>query len=176
MSNVSNIYLIGFSGSGKTTVAPLIAQMCSMGWIDMDHQIERNEGKSIYDIFNEEGEAYFRHCETKLLESIANSSNGLVVATGGGVPTSSYNRKLMAQSGIVIRLDASLKVIKERLDKNTNIRPLLSSDNAIEALMAKRAELYKFADAIIHTDNKPPEEIAKLVTNVWRNTPLASEL
>ena len=159
-----NIYMIGFSGSGKTSVLPILAELSGMRMVDMDKEIERMAGKSIAEIFDSDGEAKFRAMETDFLKHLANSKRELVVATGGGVPVSEENRKIMAETGFTVRLNVSLKTAEERLSKDSNTkRPMLDSTTAA-ILMKTREQFYSEADISVDTEGRGAEEIATLIT------------
>jgi len=156
-----NIFLIGFMGTGKSTVSRNLAQKYDFIVAEMDEEIARKEEKSISQIFEEYGEAYFRNLETEYLRGIQ-SSKERVVSCGGGVVLREENVKLMKRSGKVILLTASPDVIYERV-KNDNGRPLLQgrkTPDAIKELMEARQSRYEAAaDIIIHTDGKSADEI-----------------
>ena len=166
----SILYLIGFMGSGKSTVSKYLETHMHMKRIEMDQEIEKREGRSIVDIFAEKGEDYFRQKETELLEEIAGMDQ-IVVSCGGGIIKSAKNREIMKRSGKVVLLDASPAVILERL-KDKNDRPLLKgrmSEEGIRELMDERRPLYEAAaDEIIVTDGLSAASIAKLLVSAPR--------
>ena len=141
-----NIVLVGFMGSGKTTVGRELHQRLGYPLIDMDQVIEERAGKSIPTIFAESGETGFREMETSLLKEIIceASSERRIISTGGGIVGSEENRKLLKQLGYVVWLSAPLKVILGRTSKNRN-RPLLHTEDPatkIQLLMDQREALY----------------------------------
>lgn len=140
-----NIVLIGFMGSGKSTVGRELNHRLGYPWIDMDYLIEQREHKSIAAIFAESGEESFREMETRLLEELADSkSQRRIISTGGGVIGREQNRKLLRGLGYVVWLHAPTAVILERTSKNRD-RPLLHTDDPlsrIEKLLAERSPLY----------------------------------
>jgi len=158
-----NIFLIGFMGTGKTTVSHEIAHKYDFKVAEMDEEIAIKEEKSIPQIFEKCGEEYFRNLETKYLEDLQ-SSKGKVVSCGGGAVLRKENVILMKKIGKVILLTASPDVIYERV-KDDNGRPLLQGRKNLEAikdLMEERRERYEAAaDIIVHTDGKSAEEICE---------------
>ena len=142
-----NIVLIGFMGSGKTTVGRELHQRLGYPLVDMDQVIEERAGKSIPSIFAESGEARFREMETSLLREITDhaSAERRIISTGGGIVGSEENRALLKQLGYVVWLSAPIDVILERTSKNRN-RPLLQTDDPAEKiriLMDQRKPLYE---------------------------------
>lgn len=140
-----NIVLIGFMGSGKSTVGRELHQRLGYPLIDMDHLIEQRERRSIAAIFSESGEEGFRDMETRLLEEL-NDPNAprRIISTGGGVIGRERNRILLRGLGYVVWLHAPTTVILERTSKNRD-RPLLHTDDPlarIETLLAIRKPLY----------------------------------
>lgn len=140
-----NIVLIGFMGSGKSTVGRELHHRLGYPLVDMDHVIEQRAGKSIARIFADEGEAAFRDMESDLLEEL-NEPGAVrrIISTGGGVIGREANRARLRQLGYVVWLHAPLAVVLERTGKNRD-RPLLHTDDPtarIEALMAERKPLY----------------------------------
>jgi len=141
-----NIVLIGFMGSGKSTVGRELHQRLGYPLVDMDQVIERRVRKSITAIFASEGEAAFREMETKLLEELS-APNALrrIISTGGGVIGREGNRALLRQLGYVVWLHAPLAVIMDRTARNRD-RPLLDTEDPaarITALMELRRPLYQ---------------------------------
>ena len=163
------IFLIGLSGSGKSTVGPILAE--SLGWqfADSDREIERVSGRSVASIFAEDGEPIFRRLEAQALDNLA-AAECLVVATGGGAPTDEQSRRVMGR-GFVVWLSASPARAAERLTANpeTEERPLLVGDavGRLSSLLEARRETYARADAAVDVDSMSPEMIAAEVENLW---------
>ncbi|OCA91100.1 hypothetical protein A8F94_04365 [Bacillus sp. FJAT-27225] len=158
---MKTIFLIGFMGSGKSTVGKILAEKLGIRFVDMDEEIERTARKSISAIFQEEGEESFRDLETALLTSFPGSE--LVVATGGGAVLREVNRGLLKQSGLVIYLKASAEEISKRLVEDET-RPLLKGDKKKEIAkrLNNRLPLYTaISDLTVMTDEKSPETIAE---------------
>lgn len=155
-----NIYLIGFMGSGKSTVGKIISEKLNMKYIDLDEEIEKQEEMSIPEIFKEKGEKYFRNLEKKFLEKISKKSD-FVVSTGGGLGADIENLKKMKQTGKVVWLDVSLDEVFKRCGNDKN-RPLLNQPKEkVKELYDKRRDIYSKADITIKVDNKTAEEIAE---------------
>lgn len=123
--NPRNIYLTGFSGTGKSTVGALVAQRLGFRFVDLDTEIERQAGRSVPEIFKAEGEEAFRRYEAEALRRLGTEGN-LVVATGGGVVLRPENRRLMAETGLVVCLEARPETITRRLANLAPTRPLLT--------------------------------------------------
>lgn len=160
---MKNIFLIGFMGSGKSTVASYLSKEYAMEIVEMDQLIVEREGMSIADIFAKHGENYFRDTETNLLIEIQNEQNK-VVSCGGGVVLREQNVTEMKKSGRIVLLIAKPETILERV-KDSDDRPLLQGNKNvafISDMMEKRREKYEqAADVIVHTDGKEIAEICK---------------
>ncbi|MCR4922502.1 MAG: shikimate dehydrogenase [Lachnospiraceae bacterium] len=151
-----NLVLIGFMGSGKSSVGKKLAELLGYDFMDADSIIEKNEGKSINLIFKEKGEEYFRDREEKLLKELSekNKGNNILLSAGGGMILRENNRKYLKNIGLVIYLKASADTIKKRLQADT-ARPLLAEDKSerIDRLLAERSSIYEDAcDIVIDTD------------------------
>lgn len=156
-----HIILIGFMGTGKTTVGRKLAENLNCSFYDIDEKIIETEGSSINDIFSEKGEEYFRVVETRVLNNILNNPPS-IIATGGGIILSPTNREIITTQHVVL-LEASTDEIYRRIANSTE-RPLIkgSIKDKIETLLMERAELYKsLADTPIITDNKSVEQITE---------------
>lgn len=151
-----NIFLIGFMGVGKTTIADCLSTQFAMDVVEMDQIIAQREGMSISDIFEVHGEQYFRAAETNLLLEMQSRSN-LVISCGGGTPMRENNVAEMKKNGRVVLLTATPETIYERV-KDSHDRPLIENNKTvpyIAELMEKRREKYEAAaDIIIRTDGK----------------------
>jgi shikimate kinase len=141
-----NIVLIGFMGSGKSTVGRELHHRLGYPLVDMDHIIEQRAGKPITAIFAEDGEEKFRNMETWLLEELCDpAAPRRIISTGGGIVGRERNRDLLRNLGYVVWLHAPTPVILERTAKNRD-RPLLHTEDPaarIEALLAVRKPLYE---------------------------------
>ena len=167
-----NIFLIGFMGAGKSTVARAMKKHYGMRLIEMDEQIEYQEKMSVPKIFEVHGEPYFRKLETDLLEGLSSQEN-TVVSCGGGVPMRACNVEAMRKSGKVIYLRTSPQQIYERV-KTSHNRPLLEGNMNVEyisKLLLQRLPKYlEAADAVVSTDGKRVEDICKEIIGLISET------
>ena len=165
MSNLFdyNIVLIGFMGTGKSTVSELLKRRFAMEVVEMDQIIAERQGMSISDIFATYGEEYFRDLETNLLIEMQSKKN-MVISCGGGVPMRERNVVEMKKNGRVVLLTAKPETILNRV-KNNHDRPLLEGNKNVDFiadLMEKRREKYQTAaDIVIETDGKSGLEICE---------------
>ena len=158
-----NIVLIGFMGTGKSTVSELLKRRFAMEVVEMDQIIEERQEMSISDIFATYGEEYFRDLETNLLIEMQSKKN-MVISCGGGVPMRERNVIEMKKNGRVVLLTAKPETILNRV-KNNHDRPLLEGNKNVDFiadLMEKRREKYQTAaDIVIETDGKSGLEICE---------------
>jgi shikimate kinase len=162
-----NVYLIGFMGSGKTTVGKKLALRTGWACVDMDQEISKREGRSITEIFETNGESYFRDLESSLLKELS-AAGKLLVTTGGGVVLRTENRLLMRSTGFVISLKANREVIKKRVEAQGG-RPLLQEselDKRITTLLSERKGMYDDADLQIDTSNR---DVCDIVEEILRH-------
>lgn len=162
MSRAENVALIGFMGSGKSSVGRLVAQRLGFQFVDTDRIVIKNTGRQITEIFQEHGESFFRDQERLALESLC-SQERLVIATGGGIVTRAENVALLREVAFVVWLTVSEEVIFERVSR-TNKRPLLQTENprkTISTLLAQRSPLYEnAAHFVVETSAHSHAEIA----------------
>ncbi|SJZ85997.1 shikimate kinase [Selenihalanaerobacter shriftii] len=161
-----NIVLIGFMGTGKSTVGKELADKLGMKFVDSDEVIKEDSDKTIEEIFAEDGEDYFRNLETKVISDLSQRDN-LVISTGGGVVLKENNIKLLNQNGIVILLTATPEVILMRV-KNTD-RPLLQVEKPLEKikeLLAEREEFYNIAKYQVDTSSLEVDEVIKKIEEI----------
>lgn len=160
---MKNIYLIGFMGAGKSTIARELTAVTGAKQIEMDQLIEEQQGMAITEIFAQYGEGHFRDLETELLKSFAKEEN-MVVSCGGGSVLREENAAIMKESGKIVLLTALPETIYERVKDCTN-RPILNGNmnvDFIRSLMEKRRERYEtVADIEIATDGRSKEEICQ---------------
>lgn len=160
-----NIMLIGFMGTGKSTVSTYLSSELDLPEVDMDATIAKNAGMSIPDIFEKYGEAYFRDLETKTLIEVADSAQA-IVSCGGGIVLRDDNVEYMKNNGKIVLLTATPQTVYNRVKDSKN-RPILNGNmnvDYIEQLMAKRRDKYmQCADIIIATDGKSVQEISKAI-------------
>ena len=123
------LFIIGYMGAGKTTVGKELSELLKQPFIDLDHEIETLEGKSVTDIFIDKGEEYFRELEANSLRDITRNQSSFIMATGGGTPCYHQNIEWMLESGKVVWLMASVKTILDRIE-NTGTRPLLTGQSS----------------------------------------------
>ncbi len=156
-----NLYLIGMMGAGKTTVGQLIAKHLGYGFLDTDQVIVQAAGKSINQIFAEDGETAFRQLESKVLSEIC-AYTKLTIATGGGIIMNSLNWSYL-HHGLIVWLDAPVELLYQRLLNDTS-RPLLQDTDPLgklRSLLEQRQPLYAQADLrITLNEGETPEEIA----------------
>lgn len=169
---IARIALIGLSGAGKTTVAPLLAERLGFAWDDLDEVIERSAGSTVGELIEERGEAAFREMEGAALRDLLGDNEptgGLVLACGAGVPTREENRLLLRRVAFTVWLSITPRAAARRLEGGqTAWRPLLLRGGTIEerlsALLAQRRALYEaVADATIETDRRTPAEVAEAI-------------
>ena len=134
-----NIILSGFMGCGKTTIGKIIARKLDLDFIDTDKLIEEREGRKIREIFDTDGEGYFRDKEHEICAELSREDNK-VIATGGGALTFDRNKEVLSKSGRIIFIDVDLDTIIKRIG-NDSRRPLLNSET--RALFDKRNPIYK---------------------------------
>jgi shikimate kinase len=153
------IYLIGYMGSGKTTLGQELAAKLELSFIDLDKYIEERNYKTVPQLFSEFGEEAFRQRERKALEEVSEFTN-VVVATGGGAPCFFDNMELMNRTGITLFLDMDIPTLVERLQKSKTDRPLIRGKSKEELIgliyemMQKRLPYYEQAQIrISYTDS-----------------------
>ena len=162
-----NIVLVGFMGTGKTTVGRLLSEQTGMPLVDMDERIEAQAGKSINQIFAEEGEAAFRTMERQIARELA-AQSGQIISTGGGVVLNPDNITDLKQNGLVVCLLASAQTILERLE-NDRTRPLLAGEKQekIIQLLETRRPLYEAIEHKIDTEGASPESITAQIIALY---------
>lgn len=157
------IYLIGFMGTGKTTVAKALRRKLCWETVDTDAWIVKKQGCAISRIFEEKGEESFRRMETEALAEISAGAEK-IVACGGGVAMREENRKLMKEHGTVVLLNAEPETVLQRV-KHDHGRPLLEGRKNVAAIAelmeARRASYERAADIVVPVDGLSPEEIAE---------------
>ena len=160
------LILIGFMGTGKSSVSRLLAE--KLGWrrLDADEEIERSEGRTISSIFASDGEEAFRAIETRVLTGLLDLEESIVLATGGGAVLREENRKAMLGGGFVVALHANPDRIIARVKSDT-ARPLLQGDveSRVHALLKQRTGIYDFAHLSIDTSDLAVEEVVEAILN-----------
>ncbi len=166
MKQGQNLVLIGFMGSGKTSMGVKLSYRLRIPVEDTDKLIERREGRSIREIFADDGEEYFRRLETDLLRELLEKGGSRIYSVGGGTPVKAENRGLLKKLGKVVYLKVSPETVYERL-KNDTDRPLLQCQDPlskIRQLLAERREAYEAcADIVIDADETDMEDILKRI-------------
>ena len=163
-----NLILIGFMGSGKTSVGIRLSFVMKRAIEDTDKMIEKREGKTISAIFADEGEAVFREKETALLKELSDTLHHKILSVGGGTPLREENQKLLKQIGTVVYLRIQPQTVYERL-KDDDTRPLLQCEDPLERitnLLKQRKDIYEAAaDIVVDVDGLEMEEvISKIMT------------
>jgi shikimate kinase len=167
--HIVNLALIGFMGTGKTSVGRLVAEQLHFEYLDTDEMIQSRTGRVISDIFKTDGEPGFRALEEKTVAGLA-SRTKTVIATGGGLPANPANLNSLKSHALVVCLWASPEKIWERV-KNQSHRPLLhdpNPQNKICELLAARAPFYKQADVLLNTELRSLREVAQQVIHQFR--------
>ncbi|HSY53239.1 MAG TPA: shikimate kinase [Opitutaceae bacterium] len=165
----TNLYLVGFMGTGKTTVGRIVAQRLGFEPLDSDHEIERQHGKPVARIFAEEGETAFRSMEREFIEH-GHPPASAVVACGGGLVVQPGLLALVQKKGVVICLHASIETILERTAGHGH-RPLLNVENPearLRELYAQREPIYRRAGTLILTDARSLDDIVNHVIRTYR--------
>ena len=157
-----NIYLIGMMGSGKSTVGKILAEKMELLFIDLDSEIEKTGGKSVSEIFNQDGEDQFRKLESEELKQYSES----VVACGGGIILDEENRQYINENGVAVLLTASMDELFKRLSDSNN-RPILPDENTEKALtnlwLERKKDYLNTSDFLIETDGENPIEITNKI-------------
>lgn len=164
-----NLYLVGFMGTGKSTVGRMLAQQLRRQFLDSDHEIERAQGKAVAKIFAEDGEPRFRELEREFIER-GHPDHGCIVACGGGLVVTPGMLELLHRRGVVICMHAPIETILQRTMHTTH-RPLLQVDDRearLRELYAQREEIYRRTGTMVLTDKRPMREIAAHVLRVYR--------
>jgi len=169
MTAGSNIVLVGFMGTGKSSVGRRLAAMLGMRFVDMDDAIEQRAGKPIPRIFAEDGEPHFRALERALVADLSRQS-GLIIATGGGVVLNPDNIRDFSAGGLVVCLWANAGTILARVGHETH-RPLLAGDDKmanVRGLMDARRKLYEAIPLRVDTDTLSVDQAAERVLRLYR--------
>lgn len=164
-----NLYLVGFMGTGKSTVGRAVAHKLGFTPIDSDHEIERLQGKTIPEIFASVGEAAFRAMERDFVDH-GHAATRTVVSCGGGLVVQPGMLALLKTKGVVVCLHASLATILERTARHQH-RPLLAGENPeerVRTLYAEREPVYKQSGTVILTDARPLHDVVAHVMRAWR--------
>ncbi len=176
MGNI--FYLSGFMASGKSTIGPIVANALGWDFIDLDKEIEKREGRTITNIFSDDGEDYFRQRESELLREFA-VGDKLIIALGGGTLIKPANHDFVKRTGKLIFLKTSSIIAYNRL-KYKKDRPVLLTKgeeldeetyiNRIESLMRERKDFYSSADYTFNTDDESVGETVDKIVKIIRNS------
>ena len=151
------IFLIGFMGSGKTSIGKRLAEKLAFNFVDTDRFIEMQQGLTVAEIFSKFGESAFREMEHKLLLDLQKCKSA-VISTGGGTPCHNENMKMMLACGIVIYLKTSPENLTQRLIRSQNERPLIKGKSETELLqyiiekLTEREQYYNCADIVVENE------------------------
>ena len=160
------VVLVGFMGSGKSSVGRVLARRFGAPFVDLDEWIESSAGCRIRDLFAREGEPAFREREKAALREVL-SVKGRVIATGGGAFADEENRVLLRSYAPVVYLDTAVETLLERLAADHG-RPLLRGEDreeVVRALLSRRVPGYRTADVTVRTDGRTVEEVAGQVAD-----------
>jgi shikimate kinase len=159
----SQIFLIGFMASGKSTVGPVLAAELDRPFIDLDRLIEEQAGCAIAELFGNRGEASFRRMESEILRAAAGGEPA-VIAPGGGAITRPENRRLMSRMGISIWLDPPFELCWRRIQSDRIVRPLAPDEETARARHRERLPFYRQVEMRIGiTEDQTPVEIARII-------------
>lgn len=163
---MKNIALIGFMGSGKSTVGKVLSKRLGYSYTDTDKLIERRTRKTIPEIFEDDGEDKFRQIESAILDEALAQSEA-VVSCGGGIVKLERNRTMLKEKAIVVYLKTDPKEVFLRVGRSGHTRPLLNANDPeaeINRLLKEREPLYKeVADKVVDTTGKSLEEVVDLI-------------
>ena len=176
------IFLIGFMGSGKTHWGRQLSAKLGLPFYDLDSVIVEREHRTVADIFEESGEEYFRYQEKEMLEGIVVEKESFILSCGGGTPCFFNNIEFMKKSGKVIWLNTSVDILKQRLIKERQTRPLISEVNDEELRryivkkLSERRMYYQQADVTVTEENTNLEELIQLLLNDQESDRMKEEL
>ncbi|MEG1607481.1 MAG: shikimate kinase [Mucinivorans sp.] len=162
-------FLIGFMGSGKSTLGRSLAKSMGMEFIDLDRYLEQQQGRTIADVFALDGEPYFRALESKYLREVSRQDN-IIVSCGGGTPCSDSNMEFMNSLGRTIYLKLEPDVLAERLENGKFVRPLIASMNSVQLLeyitttLIQREVYYNQATIIVANPSRDVSQIVDILS------------
>ncbi len=159
-----NVILVGYMGAGKTTVGIRLSYKLKKSMIDIDQKIEKDAGRTIKEIFADDGEDFFRNLETNTIRKVASSRGSYIISTGGGLPMREENRQILKEMGLVIYLRVQPETVYRRISHDTE-RPLLQVEDPLakikEMLMLRDPVYESTADYIVDVDNRSFSEIVE---------------
>ena len=164
----TNVYLIGFMGAGKSTVAPILADNLDLEWVDTDRLVEEKHGLTIPEIFKYYGEGRFREIEREVIEEVSRHGPQ-VIAVGGGAPMDDANWDILQSTGVVVYLEVGPDEVLTRIGSDGN-RPLLAGlseeerKKKVNSLLKKRHPRYNKADHVVFCNGTGATELADRIT------------
>jgi shikimate kinase len=169
------VVLVGLSGSGKTTVARLLARRLGWRFVDTDQVIQHQAGMTVQEIFRSQGEPVFRSLEMEAIFDVCRRSRQ-VIATGGGAVVNEVNRAHLLGGNLVVYLESSPETLAGRLSRNLGRepRPLLENSDLVERLAElgrQREEHYRCAHHVVQTDQRTPREVVDVIAELVRAHP-----
>ena len=165
-----HIYLSGFMGAGKSRIGRQLCEKFGWPFFDTDDEIERQAGKIIKDIFEDDGESVFRRMESEVITALAERTIPSIISLGGGALMDENNFQKIGASGILVYIKSAPEFIYERIKHSTK-RPLLQKDDKekmmarIRELLKQRSALYERADIVYNRDNQTLKEIVENLYN-----------
>lgn len=170
-SSRRGLVLIGYRGTGKSTVGRLVADRLGRPFVDADRVLEARAGRSIAAIFADQGEAAFRDLEAAILADLTARGDGAILATGGGAILRDSNRAALRRFGVVVWLTADPEILAARLDRDRDARPALTAAGTLDeiaAVLRDRTPLYRaVADVEVATTGRDPSAVADAVLDAW---------
>jgi shikimate kinase len=166
-----NIILTGFMGAGKSTIGQRLAERLGFAFVETDRLIEERAGRSIPDIFTEDGEPTFRELEHEVVASLLGATR-TVISTGGGVVLRRENRAMLERIGMTVTLHATVDALVARLAGTGPDRPLLADGatrERIAVLLRERMPLYASARYLISTDGMSEEAVVAAILHLWEH-------
>ncbi|NQT08938.1 shikimate kinase [Candidatus Bathyarchaeota archaeon] len=161
-----NFALYGFMGVGKTVVGKALAEMTGMAFVDLDEEIVKRAGRTIPEIFDEEGEEAFREIERAITQEIA-ARDGQVIACGGGTILDANNLSSLKRNSILVHLTAKPEIILKRIEAEGDVRPLLNGEDKLQRirslLEARNSAYTQAAELILDTSGMTPEQVAEKI-------------
>lgn len=171
MTDPTRVLLIGMMGAGKTTTGRLLAQRLHWPYLDSDEEIERQTGKTVPEIWKDQGEPAFRVEESRVLAQACSSDGPVVVSVAGGAVLDPANRDLIRRSGLVVWLRADVATLAGRVGSGAG-RPLLEEGAAaaLDRLLKQRAPIYeKLADVTFDVDRLSPPQVVERIVEAVKN-------
>ncbi|PSL17425.1 shikimate kinase [Shimia abyssi] len=167
------VVLVGMMGAGKTAVGRALAQMLGVPFLDSDAEIEKAADRSIAEIFERDGEPFFRQKESQVIERLLDEERG-ILSTGGGAYLAKGNREMISDKGVAVWLDADIDLLWSRV-RHKDTRPLLRTPEprkTLEEIFAARVPLYSLADLPVKTESEfSIEQTAERVLEVLKTRP-----